>query len=323
MPELTYVVPVYNGGEFIQRALDSILGQSHEPAKIVVVDDGSTDDTPRIVSRYKDVTMLRQPNKGVSAARNRGLEAVQTEIVCFVDADDYIIGPHRRSVEMKWNRDVDIIVGLAAQGDDSGAWLAMTNKYDVNSNAVTLLDHFINDNCVQTSHLCWSTRFLRQIGGWDETLSGIDDIELAMRAFLHGARVIVSNEPGWVVWYDHPGPTRVSKNKDRTAASQLAANKKLLHLIEEKQCNPVIIENFLRRCLREARSLYMNGYPKEARELFNISHQRGFTVHQGPRVEAILGTVFGMENVLFLRRNLGIAKRAVRRSAAPRLSRSR
>ena len=65
------VVPVYNGGEFIESAIESILNQSFFPSQIIVVDDGSTDDTARIVKKFGDkATLIRNKRIGVSAARN-------------------------------------------------------------------------------------------------------------------------------------------------------------------------------------------------------------------------------------------------------------
>jgi glycosyltransferase involved in cell wall biosynthesis len=87
---VSVVVPCYNGGRFIAEALDSILGQSVEPEQIVVVDDGSTDETELVVRRCKDarIEYIKQEHAGVAAARNTGLDAARFEFVTFLDADD-------------------------------------------------------------------------------------------------------------------------------------------------------------------------------------------------------------------------------------------
>ena len=205
MAELTYVIPTYNSAQTIQRTISSIIEQPGGRPKIIVVDDGSTDETMSVVSAYKsDLTLLRQSNAGPSAARNFGLQKVETEIVCFVDADDYVIGPHRRSVEQTWNEGTDMIIGLPAEGTADGIFLSTRNKYDFNATNDELLHNFITNNWVQTSTISWSTDFLRRIGGWDERVITIDDMELAMRAFLHGPRTMISNNPGWVVYHMSP-----------------------------------------------------------------------------------------------------------------------
>ena len=88
-PSVSCILPVYNGERYLSQALNSILAQSHRPSEIIVVDDGSTDGTAAVVSRYGSrVRYLWQPNSGPAAARNIGLSVVLGEFVAFLDADD-------------------------------------------------------------------------------------------------------------------------------------------------------------------------------------------------------------------------------------------
>jgi glycosyltransferase involved in cell wall biosynthesis len=88
--DVSVVIPLYNKARYVARALDSVLAQTRPPSQIVVVDDGSTDGGADIVQRYSDsrVSLLRQENQGVSAARNRGIDEVRSELIGFLDADD-------------------------------------------------------------------------------------------------------------------------------------------------------------------------------------------------------------------------------------------
>ncbi|MET0534841.1 MAG: glycosyltransferase family A protein, partial [Steroidobacter sp.] len=87
---VSVIVPSYNCGRFIAEAIDSILGQTLRPEQIVIVDDGSTDDTEQVVRRYSDpcIEYIKQKNAGVGSARNTGLNAARGEFVTFLDADD-------------------------------------------------------------------------------------------------------------------------------------------------------------------------------------------------------------------------------------------
>jgi glycosyltransferase involved in cell wall biosynthesis len=91
MTELvTAVIPTYNYARFVARAIDSVLAQTYRHIECIVVDDGSTDDTAEILSRYGDrLVAIRQPNRGLSAARNAGLQAARGAYVAFLDADDW------------------------------------------------------------------------------------------------------------------------------------------------------------------------------------------------------------------------------------------
>ena len=87
---VSVIVPTYNQGRFIGDAIKSILAQTVEPEQIIIVDDGSTDDTELAVRRYQDprIEYIKQSHAGVAAARNTGLNAARGEFVTFLDADD-------------------------------------------------------------------------------------------------------------------------------------------------------------------------------------------------------------------------------------------
>ena len=86
---ITVVIPAYNSEKYIARAIDSVLTQTHKPDEIIVVDDGSTDNTSEIARKYEpSVKLIQQQNAGASVARNTGIEAATSEWIAFLDADD-------------------------------------------------------------------------------------------------------------------------------------------------------------------------------------------------------------------------------------------
>lgn len=88
-PEISVMIPTYNRQAVLPRALDSVLAQEGVIFEILVVDDGSTDDTAKLIkNKYPQVTYLSQSHQGPSAARNRGIEASRGEWIAFLDSDD-------------------------------------------------------------------------------------------------------------------------------------------------------------------------------------------------------------------------------------------
>lgn len=91
--KVSVVMPIYNAGEYLSRAIGDVLNQTLNDIELICVDDGSTDNSPSIIKKFaaKDsrIKTLRQPNGGAAVARNRGLELTEGEYIMFLDADDF------------------------------------------------------------------------------------------------------------------------------------------------------------------------------------------------------------------------------------------
>jgi glycosyltransferase involved in cell wall biosynthesis len=88
-PLVSCIIPVYNGERFITAAVESVLGQTHSPVELIVVDDGSTDGAVAALEQFTGhLRVIAQPNAGHAAARNTGIRASSGEFIAFLDADD-------------------------------------------------------------------------------------------------------------------------------------------------------------------------------------------------------------------------------------------
>lgn len=101
LPKVSVIIPTYNRAWCLAEAVDSVLAQELRGFELIVVDDGSTDDTPRLIEGYGEaIRTLRRENHGVSAARNAGIAAARGELIAFLDSDDlWLPGKLRRQVE--------------------------------------------------------------------------------------------------------------------------------------------------------------------------------------------------------------------------------
>jgi glycosyltransferase involved in cell wall biosynthesis len=88
-PRVSVILPTYNRGWILVEAVESVLGQDYANLELIVVDDGSTDNTKGLLLSFEDrITVIRQANRGVSAARNAGIRAATGELLALLDSDD-------------------------------------------------------------------------------------------------------------------------------------------------------------------------------------------------------------------------------------------
>src|SRR5689334_8831893 len=91
MPTVSVIIPAFNQARFLAVAIDSVLQQTYRDVEIVVVDDGSTDETRDVAARFGDrVNYVHQDNTGLPGARNRGIRESSGEFLCFLDSDDFL-----------------------------------------------------------------------------------------------------------------------------------------------------------------------------------------------------------------------------------------
>lgn len=184
-PILTIVIPVRNRAELVGRTLRSVAVQTLRPLDVVLVDNGSTDDTRSVLERWAaevrtadlNIRILDEPQAGAARARNTGLAAVRTPWTMFFDSDDTMLPDHagRAVAAIVANPRVDIVgwdVSLHAL-DGSKRML----RFDIRDIRRTNL---LNGSFA-TLRYCARTELFRRAGGWNERLGVWDDIELGQR----------------------------------------------------------------------------------------------------------------------------------------------
>lgn len=122
-PLISIIVPVYNTSFYLRTCLDSIISQSYTFIEIIVIDDGSTDNSGKICDEYAEkdnrIKVFHRENGGVSRAKNYGLKIAKGEYVCFVDSDDYILQNHIIDFVDKLSKEIDIYIqGLCFKKED-------------------------------------------------------------------------------------------------------------------------------------------------------------------------------------------------------------
>ncbi|WP_254768927.1 glycosyltransferase family A protein [Salinilacihabitans rarus] len=197
MTTASVVVPTYNRAAVLPRAIDSVLEQTFRDFELVVVDDGSTDETDAVVDDYADdrVTLLsHETNRGPSAARNSGIDAAEGEFVSFLDSDDELKPTFlERSIETlrsESGRCAGTFVALEVCRDGKavdvhGAAAAMTSPADLGPSVETE---------ARTGGLTVRASALADVGSFDERIGYMDDVALWIR-LLRGYRLVGIDDP--------------------------------------------------------------------------------------------------------------------------------
>ena len=94
MKLVSVVIPVYNVEKYVEKCLDSVINQTYQNLEIIIVNDGSTDNSLSVCQKKKlsdsRIKLINKENGGLSSARNAGIECAQGEFICFIDSDDWI-----------------------------------------------------------------------------------------------------------------------------------------------------------------------------------------------------------------------------------------
>lgn len=117
-PLITVIIPCYNGAKYVHRCLDSIRRQSFRDLEVLLIDDGSTDDSVALAAEYTEVTVIsNESNRGLAYTRNRGVQLAQGEYVHFLDVDDRVSSDYYlRMAESARTTGADIVIGGGLPG---------------------------------------------------------------------------------------------------------------------------------------------------------------------------------------------------------------
>jgi hypothetical protein len=184
-PTVSVVIPTYNRARTVTKSIESILRQSHPNYEIVVVDDGSTDNTPAVLERYRgQITYIRQENQGRSSARNHGLHSVSNPYVVFLDSDDVLL-PNMLAVQTAYlerHPRAAFVYGCGLMADLDGNIV----KPPVLMGAPLEPDQPAFASLVMGTPIMIHTAVIRRtclqaVGDFDETLSGNEDWDMWLR----------------------------------------------------------------------------------------------------------------------------------------------
>ena len=181
MSKVSVIIPTYNRGEVVLRALRSVFAQDHAVDQVIVVDDGSTDDTiERVERNFPGVELIVQTNHGVSHARNRGIERARNEWLAFLDSDDEWL-PGKITAQLA----AIMSDGISRVCHSDEIWVRNGRRVNpMNKHRKYGGDIFLHclPRCVMSpSSVVLHRSVVEELGGFDETLPVCEDYDLWLR----------------------------------------------------------------------------------------------------------------------------------------------
>jgi glycosyltransferase involved in cell wall biosynthesis len=183
-PRVSVIIPTYNRSWCLSEAIDSVLAQTFQDMEVIVVDDGSTDETPALLSRYDDrLRCLRQTNQGVSAARNHGIQAAGGELITFLDSDDLWQSDKLIRQVDYFDRQPDALI---CQTEET--WIRrgvrVNPKHRHRKPSGWIFEASLALCLVSPSAVMMRRELLEEMGGFDESLPACEDYDLWLRVSL-------------------------------------------------------------------------------------------------------------------------------------------
>lgn len=188
LPLISIIIPCYNAERYVGEAIESALAQTYPNKEVIVMNDGSTDGSLEVIKSFGDrIRWETGPNRGGSAARNRGIELARGELIQFLDADD-LLHPQKleRQVPLALETpDVIVYCDFVVEDIETGEIVEIPRRECVGRDPVVFAIQAERLSVAAPIH--WKSKLL-EVGGFDEQLPCCQEYDLHIRLACHGAK---------------------------------------------------------------------------------------------------------------------------------------
>lgn len=204
-PAVSVIMTVYNGEQYLEEAVKSVLAQTYDSLELVITDDGSTDCSPEILSQLASadarIKVISTANNGVSSARNRALEEMKGDIVTFIDSDDVL---HPQALEcmvrLMLDNEADVVSGrMIMTGTEPKGWrqseLQVGNSRVMNGKEALERSLYQRPAMNSVCQLVMRSELFRGEGALSFVSGQYEDLELTTRLFLRVSKVVSTDMP--------------------------------------------------------------------------------------------------------------------------------
>lgn len=181
-PVISVILPVYNGAQYIAEAISSVISQTFEDWELIVINDGSTDDTLAIINKFIDprIKVISRDNRGIVASLNEGLSIARGEFIARLDADDVCL-PHRfaKQLGVLSNPDIGLVGSWAEKINQNGENLGLMDYLPLKHQDIK--KYFLRHNPFIQSSVIIRTSVLKEVGYYNPRFKVAEDYELWSR----------------------------------------------------------------------------------------------------------------------------------------------
>lgn len=246
---VSVIIPCYNAEQWIGEAIESCLAQTYKSIEIIIVDDGSTDDSLNIIKRYSDRVLFESgPNRGGCHARNRGISLSHGAYLQFLDADDYLL-PQKIEQQVRFVEETgaDVVYGDWRHQHHLPNGTIRMEAIVESGHREDVLESLLSNWWVANMALLFRRGKVLEIGGWDETLPAAQDRDFFTSLAFAGADI--RYQPGCNSIYRRYSNVTVSTgNLERW----LTGHRLTLEKAENKLANMHGDSNHLRKALAQS-----------------------------------------------------------------------
>ncbi|MBD3183892.1 glycosyltransferase [Candidatus Poribacteria bacterium] len=230
-PRFTIIMPVYNEEENIANSIKSIICQTYKSFELIIIDDGSTDNTPDILSQFSDlpkIKLIRQKNAGTAAARNHGLQLASGQYICFLDGDDKY-SPDRLEVINNYLEDNSFVKCLVT---NYAIWNGRKLSEPILKEAPGKITRHGLPNALFPS-LVFHFDVFDKIGLFDTKFYYIEDVDMWCRLHIHGYHVDFVDHCSY--YYNRYGENNKTSQKNSKEISKDVIKIDMKYMLYKKQ----------------------------------------------------------------------------------------
>ncbi|WP_114689330.1 glycosyltransferase family 2 protein [Polynucleobacter necessarius] len=273
-PEITVVLPTYNRSEFIGDAIRSVLAQTYTKFELIIVDDGSGDDTESIVKTFSDPRIIYcyQPNSGRSIARNNAIAIARGKYIAFIDSDDMYL-PRKLEIQyrlLERTPSTDMVYTSAKCINRDGSYLSQNYRATISGAIYTSIAFFRPVTIILPTVMLRKSIF-NQIGNFDQNMNRFEDTDM-WRRVSKVSHIVALPEFTCLIRTHEQNSLATQDPRSILEALRYYSNK---ILSEDRDAGALVIRMGLGRlyCYYATAFLTVSGWHGYSKEAFNVGFQ--------------------------------------------------